>query len=217
LRILELGCGSGALWTENLPVLDRLPDVRITLSDISEGIIRDLRRSIPNENGRFLFDTFDCHAIPYEADSFDIVYANHVLFYCADIPAVLGEVRRVLKPDGLFCCSTYSSSHMREITELVQSFDARIVLYGDALYEHFGLDNGPDILQEIFPNRKLRRYDDEIILDRAEPLIEYILSCHGNQNQYLLERYREFREYVEQKVHPAFHITKDAGIFLCRS
>jgi DNA-binding transcriptional MerR regulator/ubiquinone/menaquinone biosynthesis C-methylase UbiE len=217
LRILELGCGSGALWTENRETLAHLPDVRITLSDISEGIIRDLRRSMPNENGLFSFDTFDCHSIPYEDGSFDIVYANHLLFYCADIPAVLREARRVLKADGLFCCSTYSRKHMREITELVQRFDSRIVLSGDTLYEHFGLDNGFAILKEVFSNIELRRYDDEIVLDRAEPLIEYILSCHGNQNQYLLDRYREFREYVEQKVHPTFHITKDAGIFLCRN
>jgi DNA-binding transcriptional MerR regulator len=217
LRILELGCGSGALWTENMDVLKRMPDAKITLSDISEGIIRDLRRSLPNENGMFSFDTFDCHAIPYADNSFDIVYANHLLFYCADIPAVLREVRRVLAPDGLFCCSTYSSAHMKEVTGLVQHFDSRIVLSGDTLYEHFGLDNGETILSGVFSNIKLRRYDDEIILDRAEPLIEYILSCHGNQNQYLLDRYREFREYVEQKVHPEFHITKDAGMFLCQN
>jgi glyoxylase-like metal-dependent hydrolase (beta-lactamase superfamily II) len=106
---------------------------------------------------------------------------------------------------------------MKEVTGLVQHFDSRIVLSGDTLYEHFGLDNGEPILSGVFSNIKLRRYDDEIILDRAEPLIEYILSCHGNQNQYLLDRYREFREYVEQKVHPEFHITKDAGMFLCQN
>jgi DNA-binding transcriptional MerR regulator/ubiquinone/menaquinone biosynthesis C-methylase UbiE len=216
LQILELGCGSGALWTENRDVLAHLPNVRITLSDISEGIIRDLRRSMPNENGSFSFDTFDCHNIPYRDSSFDIVYANHLLFYCEDIPGVLREVRRVLRPGGLFCCSTYSRAHMREITDLVQSFDSRIVLSADALYEQFGLENGQTILQEVFSKITLRRYDDEIILDRAEPLIEYILSCHGNQNRYLLDRYRDFREYADAKVHPEFHITKDAGIFLCQ-
>jgi SAM-dependent methyltransferase len=171
---------------------------------------------MPNENGSFSFDTFDCRNIPYRDSSFDIVYANHLLFYCADIPGVLREVRRVLRPGGLFCCSTYSRAHMREITELVQSFDSRIVLSADALYEQFGLENGQAILQEVFSKITLRRYDDEIILDRAEPLIEYILSCHGNQNRYLLDRYRDFREYADAKVHPKFHITKDAGIFLCQ-
>lgn len=215
LQVLELGCGSGALWSENADLLAQYPNMHITLSDISEGIIRDLKRSFPNEGNRFSFDTFDCHSIPYADESFDIVYANHVLFYCDDIPKVLSEVVRVLRQGGLFCCSTYSAAHMREVTELVQEFDSRIVLSNDNLYERFGLENGPAILQSAFQKTELRRYDDEIIINQAEPLIEYILSCHGNQNQYLLDRYHDFRDYVKEQTTPAFHITKDAGIFLC--
>ena len=215
LNILDLGCGNGALWSENVQMLKAFPKLHITLSDISEGIIRDLKRSFANEHHQFAFDTFDCHAIPYPDNHFDIIYANHVLFYCKDIPTVLQEVSRVLKPNGLFCCSTYSSSHMREVTELVQGFDSRIVLSSDNLFDIFGLENGQQILRQEFTKIELRGFEDEIIIDRAEPLMEYILSCHGNQNQYLLDRYHAFREYVMQKVKPALHITKDAGIFLC--
>ena len=35
--------------------------------------------------------------------------ANHMLFYCEDIPLVCREVRRVLREGGVFVCSTYSS------------------------------------------------------------------------------------------------------------
>lgn len=214
-QVLDLGCGNGALWSKNLSTLDKYPDTHVTLSDISEGIIRDTRRTLPNDNNRFSFATFDCHHIPYPDNSYDLVLANHVLFYCEDIPAVLDEISRVLKPDGIFCCSTYSARHMHEITDLVQEFDSRIVLSGDTLYENFGLDNGAGILSKVFSKIKLCRYDDEIIINQAEPLIEYILSCHGNQNQYLLNRYHDFRTFVEEKVATPFHITKDAGIFLC--
>ena len=65
-------------------------------------------------------------------------------------------------------------------------------------------------------DKDLRRYDDGIEISDAEPLMEYILSCHGNQNQYLLSRYKEFRTFVERKVRKSYHITKDAGIFICR-
>ena len=41
-------------------------------------------------------------------------------------------------------------------------------------------------------------------------------SCHGNQNQILLDRYKDFRQFVEKRTAKGFHITKDAGIFLCR-
>lgn len=214
-RILELGCGNGALWTENLKKLPK--HVQITLSDISEGMIRDVRRSIGTEDERFSFSAFDCQEIPSADSSYDLIIANHVLFYCSDIPKVCKEVRRVLKPEGTFLCSAYGSAHMKEITELVQEFDNRIVLSGEKLYERFGLLNGYQLLQNEFCHIENRHYDDEILLAAAEPLIAYILSCHGNQNQYLPDRYHDFRTFVEKKVKKGFHITKDAGIFLCRN
>lgn len=213
MNILELGCGNGALWTENL---DKLPkDISITLSDISDGILRDARRSIGQKDERFSYAVFDCHNIPYEEHSFDLVIANHVLFYCKNIPKVCSEIRRVLKPNGIFICSTYGKAHMKEISQLVQEFDSRIVLSAEKLYENFGLENGQSLLEPFFNNIQCIKYKDAIELDRPEPLIEYILSCHGNQNQFLLDRYSDFRDFVERKTSHTFHITKDAGIFIC--
>lgn len=214
MDILELGCGNGALWTENL---EKLPEnLHVTLSDISEGMLRDARRSLGTEDHRFSFLSFDCHRIPLPDASFDLVIANHVLFYCQDIPQVCREVRRILKPGGLFLCSTYGQAHMQEISQLVREFDSRIVLSAEKLYDHFGLENGTSLLEPFFSSVTCRRYEDGIELDRAEPLIEYILSCHGNQNQILLDRYKDFRSFVERKTTRSFHITKDAGVFLCQ-
>ena len=213
IEILELGCGEGSLWLENK---DKLPEhVHITVSDISEGMIRDIRRNLDGD-ARFSYETFDCHKIPAQANSYDIIIANHLLFYCDDIPQVCDEIKRVLKPDGIFLCSTYGSGHMKEITALVQKFDKRIVLAAENLFDRFGLENGRAILCEFFSDIEERIYEDAILIDQAEPLIEYILSCHGNQNQYLLERYHEFRVFVEKQVKKEYRITKDAGYFLCR-
>ena len=213
MRILELGCGDGALWTQNL---SRLPkDVHITLSDISEGMLRDARRAIGGKDARFSFCTFDCHSIPESLGTFDLVIANHVLFYCEDIGKVCQSVKRVLNPGGKFLCSTYGSLHMREVSLLVQSFDERIVLSADSLYERFGRENGSAILSPYFGRITWESYKDELIVTDAEPLISYILSCHGNQNQYLPDRYKDFRSHVKKKTEQGFHITKDAGVFLC--
>lgn len=213
MNVLELGCGNGALWAENL---QKLPSpITITLSDISEGMLRDARRNIGQEDSRFLFQCFDCHQIPFSPQSFDLVIANHLLFYCQDISQVCQEIARVLKPKGRFLCSTYGTKHMKEISNLVQEFDSRIVLAADNLYEHFGLENGKNILEKHFSSVECIQFKDEIFLDQPEPLIQYILSCHGNQNQILLDRYKDFRIFVEKKTRKGFHITKDAGIFLC--
>lgn len=213
LRILELGCGDGTLWTDNLSLLPE--DISITLSDISSGMLRDARRAIGSSDTRFAFRAFDCRKIPCKDESFDLVIANHVLFYCDDIPAVLKEVRRVLAPGGRFLCSAYGKAHMQEVSQLVQDFDERIVLSADRLYERFGRENGQSILAPFFPKAQWLSYEDCLLVQDAEPLISYVLSCHGNQNQYILDRYKEFRAYTARKTAKGFRITKDAGVFIC--
>lgn len=214
IRILELGCGDGTLWVENLKHLPKEAD--IILSDISEGMLRDARRAIGAKDGRFSYEVFDCQHIPFADGSFDLVIANHVLFYCEDIRRVCGEVRRVLRPDGRFLCSAYGQEHMKEVSLLVQGFDDRIVLSADKLYDRFGKENGAGILEEYFPVCQWKTYEDQLIVPEPEPLISYVLSCHGNQGQYITERYKEFRSYVKRKTDKGFQITKEAGAFLCR-
>lgn len=47
MKILELGCGNGALWTDNMK---RLPDpVNITLTDISEGLLKETQARLHQE------------------------------------------------------------------------------------------------------------------------------------------------------------------------
>ena len=212
MKILELGCGNGRLWIENKAKLPA--DCEIILSDISEGMIRDVRREQSLQDDRFSFAAFDCHAIPYGDASFDLVIANHILFYCKDVDRVCSEVGRVLKPGGRFVCGTYGVAHMQEVSRLVTQFDDRITLSGENLYEHFGKENGAQALAPYFAEVDWQQYEDALIVTQAEPLIEYVLSCHGNQNQYILEKYNKFRKYVEGQIRNGYTITKDAGIFI---
>lgn len=221
-HLLELGCGNASLWVDNI---DRIPsNISICLSDQSEGMLKDARQNIKRayqtkvdalgSPRNITYRAFDCTHIPFEKDSFDLVIADHLLFYCNNLQQALSEIRRVLKPGGRLLASTYSSRHMAEITELVQEFNPDIVLSSEKLYERFGLENGEEILKAFFPKVQLLRYEDSIEIKEAEPLIAYILSCHGNQNQLLLNHYKEFHDFVEKKVAKGFHITKDAGAFL---
>lgn len=213
MNVLELGCGNGALWTGRLHKLPR--QISIVVSDLSEGMVRDARRSIGETGERITYMNIDAASIPFSKESFDLVIANHVLFYCEDIPQVAREISRVLRRGGRLVCSTYGMRHMCEVTDLVKEFDERIVLSGEKLYERFGLENGEGILKGFFSPVELRRYEDKIELDQPEPLMEYIMSCHGNQNQYLLDRYMDFKAYIGRKVRHGFSISKDAGLFVC--
>lgn len=104
---------------------------------------------------------------------------------------------------------------MKEVSQLVQDFDDRIVLSANRLYERFGRENGTSILKPFFSQVAWHSYEDFLLVPNPDPLISYILSCHGNQNQYLLDRYKEFRAFVRKKTADGFVITKDAGVFIC--
>ncbi|MGQ5708266.1 MerR family transcriptional regulator [Lactobacillus sp. PSON] len=213
MKILELGAGNGALWSQNI---DKVPeDVTIILSDISEGILADAKKEI-SYHPQFQYAVFDAEKIPFADETFDIVIADHMLFYCDDISEVLSEVSQVLKSEGRFICSTYSKKHMHEITDLVQGFNSNIVLSSTNLYERFGLDNGQKILEPYFRNISCHKYYDSIEISEAIPIISYILSCHGNQNSILLDNYQDFKQYVDDKVQDGFHISKDVGYFIGR-
>ena len=179
-------------------------------------MLRDVRRSIGTEDQRFHFDVMDAHQIHMPDNSIDLLIANHVLFYCENLQQVFREVKRVLKSDGIFVCSTYSSNHMKEISELVQEFDDRIVLSADRLYERFGKENGELLLKKEFANIRWIQYEDHLNVTDADALIAYVLSCHGNQNRYIVDRYRDFRSFVKKKTDRGFYITKDAGVFIVK-
>ena len=230
MNILETGCGDGTLWCEakkqfsqnncqdHTKAHDQQPDLlktcSIMLTDISEGMLRDARRAI-GDGDEFSFRECFCEALPFADESFDLVLANHVLFYCSDVTQACREAARVLKPGGRFLCSTYGADHMKEISRLVSDFDSRIVLSADCLYERFGRENGAEILAPYFTDVKWLSYEDSLLVPDAEPLILYILSCHGNQNQYLLDHFAEFRSFVKKKTDAGFSVTKDAGVFCC--
>lgn len=212
MSVLEVGCGDGTLWQKNKKFLPN--DVKITLSDISEGMLRDARRAVGGSDECFEYKVIDCQSIPVENRVFDLVIANHVLFYCEEIQKAVSEAWRVLKPGGRMICSTYGNQHMIEVSELVHGFDERIVLSADRLFERFGRENGRKILSSYFTQIEWRTYKDSLLVSDPEPLISYILSCHGNQGQYISERYRDFLSYAKKKMEHGLKITKDAGIFL---
>lgn len=211
-QVLELGCGDGSLWRQNEA---KLPEgISVILSDISSGIVRETAKKLAAQGKSFAFQVMDAHAIEAADHSFDVVLANHMLFYCEELPQVLAEIRRVLKPGGRLICSTYSGKHMQEVSKLVQAYDDRIVLSGDKLYERFGKDNGATILSKVFTEVVWQQFEDCLCVTKPEPLIAYIMSCHGNQNRFIVDKYHDFYSFVKKRIADGFRITKDAGVFI---
>ena len=210
-RLLELGCGNGKLWQENK--ID-LRNREIFLSDISEGMVEEVRNKLGSD---FNCIVADAEKIPFKDAYFDSIIANHVLFYLNDLNQGLKEISRVLRLNGILYCSTYGKDHMEEITDIVQNFDSRINLSNHSLYDVFGLENGESILKKYFTTVQRMDYQDSLEITESKPLIDYIMSCHGNQNEILGPRLSEFKEYIEELLQKdgKIVVTKQAGLFVC--
>jgi SAM-dependent methyltransferase len=96
-RFLELGIGTGRIA---LPIARRGFDY--TGIDISERMMAVLREKSAAGQVNVHLVTGDVTRLPFEAASFDVVIAVHVLHLIPDWMEALLEARRVLKPGGRF-------------------------------------------------------------------------------------------------------------------
>jgi len=208
-RVLELGCGTGALWLDNK---DRIPaGWEIIVSDYFAGMLDEAARNLSVVGRLFEYVIADAQAIPLPDGSTDAVIANHVLHVVPDRKRALSEIRRVLRPGGRFYATANGRNHLREVAELVKGVGSTVLGH----HEDFLAENASEQLSRWFHNVELRRYDDHLDVNEAEPLMDYILSMHAGPplNEAQLD---ELRRIIEGELagHGAFYITKSSGMFI---
>lgn len=209
-RILELGCGPAYLWKENA---DRIPaEWRITLSDLSAGMLDAAWRNLVVTGRAFQFKEIDAQSIPFEDESFDAVIANHMLYHVPDRPRAIAEIRRVLKPGGLLVATTLGKSHMQEMTEWMRRTSADRNIEPFSL--SFSLENGLDQLTPYFSAVRLDRYEDHLQVTELEPIIAY-LSSGFQATEMLEDEVEKLRNELQArlKTEKSIFISKDSGLF----
>ena len=107
-RVVEVGPGEGEIaeWMR-----DEL-GCEVVAIDQSERMVElTRRRGLDARLG-------DAHELPFEAGEFDFALAAWMLYHLADVDRALGELARVLTPDGHLVAVTNSREHLRELKEL---------------------------------------------------------------------------------------------------
>jgi ubiquinone/menaquinone biosynthesis C-methylase UbiE len=215
-RILEVGCGPGSLWSDNL---ERLPaGWALTLLDLSPGMVAQARAHLLSHNDRFTFAVADAGDIPFVDNRFDAVIANHMLYHVADIGQTATEIQRILKPNGRLYAATSGSDHMRELDHLISDFLPHQPV-GEVILS-FTLQNGADQLRPFFPNVEMRRFVDDLLVTEAAPLVNYALSrltLFEDQAQVTEEQKRAFEKQVAaimEQQSGTIKITKQMGLFI---
>jgi len=214
-KILELGCGDANLWKKNK---DRIPkDLDITLSDFSRGMLSDAKANFGKKLENFKFEIIDAEDIPYNEDSFDVVIANHMLYHVDNIQKALSEIYRVLKPGGYLYCSTVGQNHMMEIRDIMLKFKSETMdIKSSDITSRFNLENGMEKLKNWFNGIEMKRYEDNLIVTEATPIIDYMFSMPGNVRQsFNKERFQQLNKFLKDKIDTegGIYITKDTGFF----
>lgn len=98
-KILDLGCGPGSI---TIGLAKLASKGHVTGGDASEDIVQQAQSLAQAQHvHNVTFTQIDGNSLPYEDDSFDIVFAHQVLQHVAEPVAMLKEMRRVTKPGGL--------------------------------------------------------------------------------------------------------------------
>jgi len=203
-RVLDVGCGPATLWRSNRERID--PGWSLTLADSSAGMIEAARRELGE---RATYVVADAQELPFPADSFDVVLANHMLYHVPDRPRAFAEIRRVLVPGGTFDASTIGRGHLAELVALVPGWDHG--RYAEA----FGLETGPAQLQPFFADVRVERFDNGLAVTDAEAVLAYLRSSSRYHGEDLAGARTTVQEAIAS--HGAFTIATRAGLVTCRN
>ncbi len=152
-KVLELGCGTGH-WSEFLSEMG----FHVTATDISEAMLSLATRK---KIERVSFQQADASNLPFDNESFETIVSITMLEFTGNIPKVMDEIYRVLKPGGrliLGCLNvnseigktknndeTFRNAHFFSKVELKNS----LTIFGDAeisecayLTQDFGILDG---------------------------------------------------------------------------
>jgi malonyl-CoA O-methyltransferase len=118
--VLDLGAGTGH---SSRALKQRYRSAQVIAVDLSTGMLREGARQ-QTFLRKFERVAADAHRLPLKTASVDFVFSNLLLEWCHDPDAVFAEVRRVLKPQGLFTFSTLGPDTLKELRTAWRQVDA---------------------------------------------------------------------------------------------
>ncbi|MGW2652093.1 class I SAM-dependent methyltransferase [Streptomyces sp. NPDC001478] len=228
--LLDLGCGNAFVLEHLRP---SIADGTITGLDNAPAVLDAARR-------RMRGTATPCTWIEGSADdlsmlgddSFDRVMANYMIHYVPDLDACFREVRRVMRPGGLFQVTTDRPDSMLEMYRVhftaLREMGAPADLHRATPKGRLSLDNGRPQLERHFEHVKTAAWQDQLRFTDPEPFMEFYRvghnhCCASSEPDARLDEafFTELRDRVRAQVvadieeKGYFAVTKYTGSFLC--
>ncbi|HYJ85693.1 MAG TPA: class I SAM-dependent methyltransferase [Pyrinomonadaceae bacterium] len=129
-RVLDVGCGSG--WATRL-MAEKAHGGRVVGIDISDGMVRLARESSASFSN-VEFQIASAEKLPFPDAEFTHAFSMESLYYYADIPGALKEIRRVLGRDGLFFTVVDLYEENRPSHQWIDQLNVPVQLLSSAAY-----------------------------------------------------------------------------------
>jgi malonyl-ACP O-methyltransferase BioC len=116
--VLELGCHNGFMadLLKSSKSIDHLIQ-----SDISYEMVKKAK-----ERQNLSSLVVDEEYLPFAPNSFDLVISNLALHWVNDLPGCLLQIKRILKPDGLFLASLFGGGTLYELNQSLMNAEIEI-------------------------------------------------------------------------------------------
>lgn len=160
LRVLELGCGTGAVLRQLRAVLHA--DSELHGADISEKLLTAARTL--SEGSNIHWEALKSPALPYPDASFDLLVMHTLLGHVPDTAHILNEASRVLRPNArliIFEADHAATTFAQPDYAKMRATDYKLV---SAIATH------PDICRQL--PRHLKAAGFTITAHKAHPLSE---------------------------------------------
>ncbi|MFG2115593.1 class I SAM-dependent methyltransferase [Streptomyces sp. NPDC048718] len=229
--LLDLGCGNGFILEHLRP---HLADGSITGLDIAPAVLEAARE-------RMHGTATPCTWIEGSADdlsmlgddTFDRVMANYMIHYVPDLDRCFTEVRRVMRPGGVFQLTTDRPDSMLEMYQVhfaaLTAMGAPEDLFKATPKGRLSLDNGTDVLGKYFEEVGKVAWQDQLRFTDPEPFMHFYQVGHNHccasstpDDRLDADFFTELRNRVRAQVvaviekNGYFAVTKYTGSFLCQ-
>ncbi len=119
--LLDLGCGTSAIWTELCEYTKQLIGL-----DISQSMLQQARYNLANQqtsiktafnsDSQYAFCNADAESLPFKDNSVQFIYSSMALQWCYSIEKVFAECYRVLTPGSSALLGVLSGESFESLT-----------------------------------------------------------------------------------------------------
>lgn len=214
VKILEVGCGPGTFWVDNMS--DLTDQSSVLMTDFSQAMLDKASQKIGSDK-RFTYEIADIDNLQFDDGEYDLVMAHFVMYHSSNKDAALKGLRRVCNSSGKVSITTNSEEHMKKVYDIGKSVDSNFPT--DRNISSFTEEIADNVLPEYFSSIDKHISRDYIRVNQRQLILDYVRSAVEPREIKVSDDFYElYGEIVDKEIseNGYFEITKRSPIYICK-